>query len=333
MLRTFQETTWRKGIDQCLKNFEENLPYVERTVRDLRWEVAAPSSALVVGMGPSLHRRGTAERLRRTPYDGVLVSSDGAFSYLIRRGVVPQYVISVDYLDWVVRWFGDPELEKRGPDGYFKNLDIDPQFIKDDAERQNQELIRLVNEVGPRVKAILPTTIPPAIARRCREAGMAVYWWNPILDEQDRPESLTRTLYRRVKAPCMASGGNCGAAGYVFAATVLGAKRVGLAGIDMGYYPDTPLEKTQFYLEMKARTPELTPEEYKELIIRVTNPHDRTTYYTDPPYYCYREVLLNLIDQAGVETHNCAGGGTVFSDRIRWTSLEDFLQGGSKWIS
>ena len=65
MLRTFQETTWRKGIDQCLKNFEENLPYVERTVRDLRWEVAAPSSALVVGIGPSLHRRGTAERLRR----------------------------------------------------------------------------------------------------------------------------------------------------------------------------------------------------------------------------------------------------------------------------
>src|SRR5437660_7878804 len=101
MLRTFQETTWRKGIDHCLKNFEENLPYIERTVRDLRREVAPPSSALVVGMGPSLHRRGTAERLRRTPYDGVLVGSAGAFFSLIVRGVVPRSWSPVAYLTWV----------------------------------------------------------------------------------------------------------------------------------------------------------------------------------------------------------------------------------------
>ena len=154
---------------------------------------------------------------------------------------------------------------------------------------------------------------------------MELYWWNPMMDDAESPESVSRQLYRLNRVPCMVSGGNVGTAAWIFAHQVLSQREVAVVGMDLGYPPGTPLMRTQYYTELKT----LFGDEADEAMIPVENPYTGETWSADPAYFWYRKCFLELAAQADCVTSNCTEGGILFGKGVRWTPLEEFLEARS----
>jgi len=76
------------------------------------------------------------------------------------------------------------------------------------------------------------------VVERCEQAGMELYWWNPMYDDYDKPAASAR-LWEANGLPCLNGGGNVGTAAWVLTHAALGKRRIGLVGIDLGYAPGT----------------------------------------------------------------------------------------------
>lgn len=318
------QATFRKTAEISLHHARLNLPLVKKTIADLDVPEDAFPAGIVVSGGPSIHLKSPLKKLKADGFAGSVVACDGALGNCLRHGIVPDFVVSVDpHPDRIVRWFGDTKLAQRKPDDYFRNQDLDETVARDEI-KANDELIRLVNQHGRKIKAILSTSITPDIAQRCLEAGMEIYWWNPIFDDYDAPGSLTRKLYELNKAPGLVTGGNVGASAWAFTYAVLRKKVIGLLGMDFSYAPGTPLHKTQYYTAIK----ELYPDDPAKAYIQIYNPHLNETWFTDPAYYWYRESFLKMVAEIepDVAVHNCSEGGILFGQRIHFTPFDQFLR-------
>src|SRR5207249_4115727 len=111
---------------------------------------------------------------------------------------------------------------------------------------RRRSLERLAARGFPGTVVAAATSAAPSVVSRCRAAGMELFWWNPMYDDYERPDSVSRELHRENGLPCLNGGGNVGTASWVLAHAVLGKRRVGIIGMDFGYPPDTPYEKTQY---------------------------------------------------------------------------------------
>lgn len=312
-----------KSVEVALENTRVNLQYPGRTISDLMAGNGRSGSAIVIGAGPSLHRRDPVGQIKRLGYAGEVVCADGALPYCLRNGLVPDYVVTLDpHPTRIIRWFGDPDLDgtRLARDDYFRRQDLDPHLGEQESAK-NRELIELVNKHGPKIKAIVAACVSPNVTRRCIEAGMELYWWNPLYDDIKDASSVSRQAYNLNKVPCMATGGNCGSAAWVFANMVLRKSEIALVGIDFGYAPGTPLEKTQYYKEVT----ELFGEKASEAYVDVYNPFLEETWFTDPTYYWYRETFLQMARNAECLTFNCTEGGILFGEGVEFTPLEQFL--------
>ena len=71
--------TERRSLDASLANAEENRRYVKLTIADLTAGVTPDGidSAVVIGAGPSLHRKDPVAELMSCGYDGVILACDG----------------------------------------------------------------------------------------------------------------------------------------------------------------------------------------------------------------------------------------------------------------
>lgn len=315
--------TLKRSTAAALENARLNLPYIQRSVLDVKENSSCDghSPAIVVASGPSLHRKNPVVAIRESGYNGPIVAADSALYYCLRNGLVPNYVVSLDpHPTRIVRCLGDPQLESRKDDDYFRRQDLDP-FLGVNERLHNRELIELVNQYGPQIKAVLSTSVSLSVSHRCLEAGMKLYWWNPIFDDFNKPQSLTSKVYRLNRVPCMVSGGNVGTAAWVFATQVLSAKKVAMVGMDLSYAPGTPLENTQYFNEIL----ELFKERAKDAFIQVYNPYLKETWFTDPAYYWYRQSFLEMVPRADCETFNCTEGGILFGKGIRFVQLRKFL--------
>ena len=321
--RSLEGATFERIAAAGLANAELNQPSIRRSVLELgRERLGEGDAALVVAAGPSLRRRGSLERLRASGFRGTIVAADGALGACLRAGVVPHVVVSVDpHRGRIVRWFGDPALTAAPADDYFRRQEMDAAHSRDEMGA-NRALVELVNRHGPAIRAAVATSAAPEVTARCAQAGMALYWWNPMYDDYDAADSLSRRLHRMNGLPCINGGGNVGTAAWVLAHAVLGKRRVGIVGMDLSYTPDTPYEKTQYYPELV----ELFGDGFKDAFIHMENPALGETWFTDPAYYWYREVFLQMAGDAGCETYNCTEGGLLFGPGIHTVPLEDFVQ-------
>lgn len=324
-----EEITLHKVREEGFRNAQANAARIAagRSVLALReTPLAQGDSALVMGAGPSLHRTDVAGQLKAARFNGPLIATESAMAYCFRNGLAPDLIVTLDpHAERIVRWFGDPILsgERIARDDYFGRQDMDPAFAENQL-RFNAELMQLVDAHGPRIRAAVASSAAPAVVDRVYASGMAPYWWNPFYDDYDLPDSLTRRLHEMNGLPCLNAGGNVGSAAWVIAHAVLEKKRVGLIGLDFGYYADTPYERTQYYHELVAL---VGKDRLDEVFVHVHNPHIGADFYADPAYLWYRDSFLAMARQADCETINCTGGGTLFGDGVRVAPLAEFLGG------
>ena len=282
--------------------------------------------ALIIATGPSLHRQNYARDILESGYKGVIIATESALRYCFRNGIVPDLTITLDaHPKRVVRWFGDPSLNAAAlkADDYFARQDMDPEFNRNQL-RHNTEVVSMMNDHGRGMKIAISSGASAAVVSRVADVGMDAYWWNPYYDDYDLENSLTRRVHELNGLPCLNAGGNVGTACWALAATVLGKTRIGLAGMDLSYYPDTPHENTQYYYEILDL---VGPERLDEVYVQIHNPHLDKAFYTDPAYLWYRDVFLDSITQTRVNTINCTGGGILFGRGIEWMTLKNFLSG------
>lgn len=318
-----------KHGETLLANAQANLPHARFTLRELPpLEGEKATSGIVISAGPSVHKRESIRRIREAGYRGCVIAVDAAYVACLKQGLVPDFVITLDpHPTRMVRWFGDPNFETHSAeDNYFQRQDLNVEF-RDDALKQNLANIELVNRMGHQTKAVVASSSPSNVIERLQEARNELYWWNPLVDDPRSESSLTRRLFAINGLPCMNTGGNVGSAAWVFAHSILKLPRIGLVGMDLGYYADTPITMTQTYYELAVH---LGGEEGIENCFQTfVFPQTGEAFYTDPTYFWYRKNLLQLMEQSRSQTFNCTEGGTLFGDRVTCVSLGDFLAGKS----
>ena len=320
--QALEAATFERVAGVGFANAECNRPRIARSVLELaETPLGTGDAAIVVGAGPSLSRRRSLERLHASGFAGTIVAADGALGACLRAGVVPHVVVSVDpHPERIVRWFGDPTLTAPRADDYFRRQEMDREHRIDELGA-NRALVDLVNAYGPKIKVAAATSAAPAVVERCEQAGMDLYWWNPMYDDYDKPGSLSRRLWEINNLPCLNGGGNVGTAAWVLTHAVLGRRRIGLVGIDLGYAPGTEYEKTQYYPELC----ELLGERFREAFIHTENPITGETWFSDPAYHWFRDVFLEMARDADCQTINCTEGGLLFGPGITTASLDTFL--------
>ena len=313
--------TLRKTGDIGFEHAKSNAIYIKKTIKDLAQEIKndPPKPALVISAGPSLHRKKSLEAIKQLDFPGHIVAVDGSLGHCLRNGVVPDYVVTVDPDPHrIIRWFGDTRLAERPEDDYFRRQDLDPALNTDEVARNN-ELIDLINSYGPQVKVVISSSVSPEIAQRCLEAQMALYWWNPIYDDFDNPDSLTRKIFELNRVPCMVTGGNCGTSAWVFSHTVLRSPLLFMVGMDFSYPPGTKVKNTQYYDVLK----DIFPENPESGLIKIYNPFLQETLITDPAYYWYNQNFLEMAPKARCKTYNCTEGGILFGEGVEFIKLSE----------
>jgi hypothetical protein len=314
-----------------LENAEANLPYIQSddSVIGLQsTRLMEGNSALVIAAGPSLHRFDTARMIKESGYDGVIITTESSMSWCLRNDIVPDLVVTVDpHPDRIVRWFGDPNLSQEAldKDDYYERQDMDPALQRDQLEF-NKQLIEQVNKYGPQMNIAVSSSASESVVGRVRESKMNAFWWNPFFDDYDEEDSITRKLQKSNGLPCLNAGGNVGTAAWVFAHAVLEKSHVGLLGLDFGYYGDTSYKQTQYYYELIDIVGE---DNLPQVFTEIFNPFVDKNFFTDPTYLWYRNIFLELLEEAAkenVKTYNCTGGGTLFGEGVEFTSFETFVQ-------
>lgn len=312
---------WHK--DNLISNSKFNLKYIKKTVLDLPY--TGSNSAIIVSVGPSLERLKIVEQLKTLKYNGLIIAIDASYIRLLKNNLLPDYILTLDpHPTRMIRWFGDPEFEKNSlNDDYFERQDLDVQF-RNNSAHQNEINIEIVNKYSNRRKLIICCTAPKNVVKRCIEAGFDLYWWAPIVDNPNSESSITRDIHDITDLPCFNTGGNVGTAAWVFTKSVLDIKNIGLVGMDLGYFKDTPFSKTQTYYELQNITE--NDNQLNELFVDVKNPHNNITYYTDPTFHWYKLNFLQLLRSSNSKLYNCSGSGTLFGNGIEFIPLSKFVE-------
>jgi hypothetical protein len=307
-----------------------NLPDVKKSVKELP-PLRGPKaqSGIIVSAGPSVHRRNSLKRILESGYPGTIIVVDGSYIASLKIGLMPDFVVTLDPCpNRMVRWFGDHDFETHSAnDDYFARQDLDIEFRKNTIE-QNKRHIALVNEHGHRIKAIVSSTVPQNVVERLKESHSDMYWWNPLVDDPNSPESITRAMYNINRLPCMNTGGNVGTAAWVFAESILKLPEIALVGMDLGYYQDLPIEKTQTFYELHHHLQE--GESIESLFVDFEFPLTGERFYTDPTYFWYRQNFFDLFSLSKSKTINCTEGGTLIDEKLPCMYLDDFLKRHSK---
>ena len=310
----------------ALENAERNRSLLHHgeslaALRDQK--IGSGSVALVAAAGPSIKRQDPAAQVKAAGYGGALVVTESAIAYWLRNGVVPDLAVTLDPdPSRIVRWFGDPNLteDKIKADDYFSRQDQDADFAAE--VKANDEVLRLLDRHGKDIRIALSTSVSEVVVKRILDIGMPIYWWNPMLDDPDQPDSLTARLQRDNRLPCVNAGGNVGSAAWMMASAVLSKHHVAVTGVDFSYYDGTPYRNTQYYHEAVALVGE---NNLDSLFIRVLNPHTKTWFFTDPAYMWYREAFLEMAGDADCKTYNCTEGGILFGESVEFMPLAEFL--------
>ena len=312
--------------DAIVENSKWNRQFISKSIKDVpKPQGDKAASAIVISAGPSLYKNNILARIKESGYRGSIIAIDGSYVRCIKAGLKPDYVLTLDpHPTRIVRWFGDPDFEQNlQGDDYFSRQDLDIAFRTNSIE-ENRRNIALVDRHGKGAKLIICSAAPRNVVERTRSVAFDAYWWAPLVDNPEQPDSLTRAMVRETGLPAMNTGGTVGTAAWVFALTVLKIPKIAVVGMDLGYYKaDTTHFQTQTYYSLKKRVGE---ENIHEYFPEFTFPGTGEVFYTDPTYYWYKSNILDLIAASGTTVFNCTGGGTLIGPGVECVEVEAFCR-------
>lgn len=268
-------------------NFAENLPLIRtgKNVLELHARCAGP--AVIVGAGPSIEKFNMLDKLKDVPCH--IIATDRMLAPLLKRGIVPEYVLSID---------GDPKIS---------------QFYLDKRLWTNRD----------RIKAIFNVQVSPEVVR---SFPGEVFWFTVLMDNPVQDAiSITRAMYWMTKEVTMSqSYGNVG--GFAWAFTeFLGHDPIILAGIDFSYGEGVQPTQTEYWqgflAQRKGRTQDVIRLDYKY----VNNPFKHRVL-TDAVWMGYGEVLHHAVEATSVKTVQCSPLTSFFGPRIITMELEEALR-------
>lgn len=246
-----------------------------------------------------------------------VIACDGTVGHCLNGGLIPDVAITVDPSIRILRWWGDAHHV----------TDDDEYFLKDRDSPKNgkallstERTITLLDQMGSKLAVAFTPLTHELVLDRLMSIGADLYLFLPMSDDEAFMEKLWDAYPKLVALNC---AGQVGGACYAMA-QFLGAKKIALAGYDMGYPPETPLEQTQ-YFDLIALNPALA----SKMFFKVKNPHLEEAWYTDVVYLGYAYALAKMAAHAktkGIETINCTQGGILSGEGIEWMSLTEYLK-------
>jgi len=318
------------GLDWHSETILENSVFNSKKINKSILDLNAPidekaSSAIVISAGPSLYKNNILERIKSSGFKGSIIAIDGSYVRCLKAGLIPDYLLTLDpHPTRIVRWFGDPNLDKNTKnDDYFLRQDLDIAF-RDDTKLENKKNIQLVDKYGKNQKLIICSTAPKNVVERVNNVGFDTYWWAPLVDNPNDEKSLTREIVKKTNLPAMNTGGTVGTASWVFAHTALKIKHIAVVGMDLGYYKsDTSYEQTQTFYELKKQ---IGDNDLKQYFPETSYPGKDEVFFTDPTYGWYKNNFLSLIKASNSQVYNCSGGGTLSGSGINCIEIEQFCK-------
>lgn len=307
----FHRSTREKLFDLWMGNFAQNLGLMQRpdarALPELQLEWQAPAAppagpALVIGGGPSLRQHRHLELLAESAVPGLLlIATDRILVPLLRLGVVPDLVVSID---------GDHEIIGR--------------YVNDP----------VLDAHGAKLRVAMASTSAPPVAERFLRAGATLFWFNPLFDDPRRRDSLStvqRVMTRSDRwpagLPAVSCGGHAGATCWVLAHALLKRSPIALIGLDLGYPADYPIERTQCYAAIRELVGD-DPAAIRAYFTEIENPDLGQPALLDVMFAEFRAHFLEMAGRVPpwVETVNCTQGGSLFGPGITTRPLAEFLQ-------
>lgn len=309
-----------KGLSELwMENFIMNIPDIvdlktypaskeESSIGMLPKHKEAP--ALIVAAGPSIHKYKHLDLLAEKGFNGKIFTTDRMLLPLLQRGVIPDYVVTVDgNRELIVKWYSDP----------------------------------LIDRYGDRITGLFATTVANNVVKRFKAAGGTIRWFHGALDSFHTLDSVSSFMNYMTKDTSIQCGGNVGATCFTLA-WYLHSLPIIFIGLDLGYTLETPAEETAYYKSMaEAGVP---MEKIKSLFSEGFNPDFNVGYTQDMVFKHYRDSILEMIENQSyfigdtlvvtepVEVINATGGGALHGKGITGMPFSKVLEkyGGKRSV-
>jgi len=280
-------------------------------------EKANGGSAIVISGGPSVRKDNfrQIQTLAESDYKGTTICADSVLYQVLKNGITPDYVVSID---------SQKEVSS---------------FFDHDIVRENMGQMRLVSLVSVHPNAV-------------DKWGGELYWAVGTISEKIFP-NVTHTLHLLSKKTAVHTGGNVGSFGWILSKIMEKTPTV-LMGMDFSYPSSTNIATMDYFPNYcqnlggivhynkgggveRVEFPSNPDMDYiktiKGLYKGGRNPFFGGRYMADPVWRNMKKsfmgILRHTIKTKGEElakTINCSEGGALYGKGIEQMYLEEFLR-------
>ena len=312
-LENFWKKIYHKIIyDEWLENFPLNLTNIwkESSAAELTPTNSKTKlkSAIVIGRGPSVKKKGHLEILAKSNFNGAIICCDGALITTLKAGVTPDkfpnfYVTTIDPRQKIGEYYDD----------------------------------KIVDKYGDKIKGIFSTLSHPQTVEKARKSGIKIHWLHSLFDYEEGKKSFNQISASMVRIknhseglPAIQTGGNVGTSSWFIAWRILKCPTVALIGINHGWNEDDPWEKIMSHGSDFVKTDVIDRKNptFKKLFKKIYNTDFNCYCIVDPLFQFYSSALKEFIVKSPewLTTINATEGGSIFGDRIIGTPFHSFLE-------
>ena len=310
-LETIMEKIQCASYDDWVKNFALNLTNIwnELSAAELTPTNGKTKlkSAIVIGRGPSVKKKGHLEILAKSNFNGAIICCDGALINTLKAGVTPEkfpnfYVVSIDPYSPAMKFYDD----------------------------------KIVDKYGDKIKGIFSTIVKPTTVEKARNAGIKIHWLHSLFDYEEGKKSFNQISASMVRIknhhnglPAIQTGGNVGTSSWFIAWRILKCPTVALIGINHGWNEDDPWEKIISHGSdfVKTDVVDRKSDTFEKLFKKIYNPDFNCNCIVDPLFQFYSSALKEFIVRSPewLTTINATEGGSIFGDKIIGMPFDSFL--------
>jgi len=169
--------------------------------------------------------------------------------------------------------------------------------------------------------AIMCTTTHPSVVKRW---GGEIYWFTNSISEDIAP-NVAFFLHHLLKKTELCTAGHTSSVGWSVAHT-MGCREIILAGVDLSFAHNTPIEETPYY--DRYVNAGVSAEKIKSFYKAYHHVFFNTDCYYDPVFESYIKCSITQLSsamKAGCNIINCTGGGAIEGTGIECAHLADII--------